>query len=137
MASQVYERWRDVDANTSAYEVLKSRGFDSITNDSLRNQIIYYYEEQAPNLTASAYNDRTFVTERLNPYTDQHFVSIDPIRMEPLDYESLRQDVYYRNLAMMKLFRLQNFILPNYQRTNRMTRELISMIDAELGAEDE
>ena len=127
-------RWRGVAANVSAYEALKSRGLDTITNDELRNQIIYFYEEQAPSLTASANNDRTFVTDRLNPYTDRHFISIDPVRMEPLDYGTLRNDIYFRNLCMMKLFRLQNFILPTYQRTNKMVRDLIVSIDEELGS---
>ena len=129
-------RWRGVAANVSAYEALKSRGLDTITDDELRNQIIYFYEEQAPSLTASSDNDRAFVTDRLNPYTDRHFVSIDPIRMEPLNYGALREDIYFRNLCMMKLFRLQNFILPTYQRTNKMIRDLIDAIDAELGVTD-
>lgn len=127
--------WRGVTSNTAPYEALKSRGFALISDEDLRNNIIYYYENLVDQITGAGDNDRTFVTERVNPYTDRNFLSEDTIMMVPLDYESVRKDVYYRNLCMMKLFRLQTFILPHYQQTNKMIRELIADIDAKLGNE--
>ena len=126
-------RWAGVTSNNAPYEALKSRGFALISDEGLRNNIIYYYENLVHQLTGAGDNDRAFVTERVNPYTDRNFLSEDPVMMVPLDYESLRRDVYYRNLCMMKLFRLQTFIIPQYQQTNKMIRDLITDIDAELG----
>lgn len=126
-------RWRGVTSNTAPYEALKSRGFALISDEDLRNGIIYYYENLVDSLTGAGANDRTFVTERVNPYSDRNFMSLDAISIVPLDYESLRKDVYYRNLCMMKLFRLQTFIIPQYQQTNQAIRALITDIDAELG----
>lgn len=125
--------WRGVTSNTAPYEALKSRGFALISDENLRNNIIYYYENLVHHLTGAGDNDRTFVTERVNPYTDRYFLSEDTIMMVPLDYESVRKDVYYRNLCLMKLFRLQTFILPQYQQTNKLIRDLIEDIDTKLG----
>jgi hypothetical protein len=125
--------WRGTESNRAAFEALRSRGFELVSNADLRSGIIYYYEDQALRPADAARNDREFVVTRLSPYIDQHFIHADTTALVPLDYEILRRDVYFRNLCMTKLSRLQHFILPNYQQTNRMIRELISMIDTELG----
>jgi hypothetical protein len=98
---------------------------------SLRSKIINYYEELALRPAQGALNDRAFVVSRIGPYMDRNFVFEDSRTMVPIDYDSLRRDVYFRNLCITKLRRLQNFILPNYQRTNKMIRELIAAVDIE------
>jgi hypothetical protein len=125
-------RWRGVEVNTAAYETLKSRGLQLISDGELRTRITFYYENVVVQLTDAASNDRDFVTGRLNPYTDTIFVSRDANTMIPLDFNALRNDIYYRNLILMKLFRLQSFILPNYQQATRLVRELIAAIEREI-----
>ena len=93
---------------------------------------IRYYEDQALLPTDAYINDRQFVVSRLAPYMDRRFAIPNLRTMIPVDYESLRRDAYFRNLCMTKLRRLQERILPNYQRTNKMIRELVTAIDTEL-----
>lgn len=126
-------RWRQTTANRAVFEALRSRGFALIQDPSLRAKIIEYYDEVALRPTNAALNDRAFVTSRLTPYMDRHSVFEDSRTLVPLDYEALRRDVYFRNLCMTKLRRLQSFTLPNYQQTNKMIRELIKAIDMALG----
>jgi hypothetical protein len=127
-------RWRQTTANRAVFETLRSRGFALVQDASLRAKIIEYYDEVAFRPTNAALNDRAFVTSRLTPYMDRHVVFKDSRTLVPIDYETLRRDVYFRNLCMTKLRRLQNFTLPNYQQTNKMIRQLIAAIDTELGA---
>ncbi|MCZ6756978.1 MAG: hypothetical protein O7C39_01730 [Bacteroidetes bacterium] len=125
-------RWRGVASSTAPYEALKSRGFALVSDDELRSSIIYYYENQVRTVVRVAANDRIFVAERLLPYVDENFRWESTAVIKPLDYELLRKDNYYRSLCMMKLSRLQNFILPNYEISVAMIREIVDEIDAEL-----
>jgi hypothetical protein len=124
-------RWRQTASNRAAFEALRSRGFELVQDAELRSKIINYYEELALRPAQGALNDRAFVVSRIGPYMDRNFVFEDSRTMVPIDYDSLRRDVYFRNLCITKLRRLQNFILPNYQRTNKMIRELIAAVDIE------
>jgi len=126
------KRWREVRSNTAPYETLKSRGLDMVVSADLRSKIVYYYENRVQSQIRMAMNDREFVTDSINPYIDRNFYYIDTVALEPLNYEALRKDVYFRNLCLAKLFRLQNYILPSYQITNKMIRELLDDIDTEL-----
>ena len=125
-------RWRQTTSNRAAFEALRSRGFQLVQDDELRSMIIVYYDDLALRPTDAALHDHAFVTSRLTPYMDRHIVLKDTRTPIPLDYEALRRDVYFRNLCMTPLRRLQNFTLPHYQRTNKMIRELIAAIDTEL-----
>jgi hypothetical protein len=124
--------WRGTKANRAAFEALRNRGFSLVTNPALRSTIILYYEDQSLLPTNAYLNDREFVVTRLAPYMDRRIIIRNVRTMVPIDYEVLRRDAYFRNLCMTKLRRLQERILPNYQRTNKMIRELIAAIDAEL-----
>ena len=48
-----------VDITTGPYETLKSKGLDLISNDSLRNGIVYYYEQ-----TSKYYIDKNFFLDK-------------------------------------------------------------------------
>jgi len=125
-------QWIGTRANTGPYEALKNRGFELVSNDELQSAIIYYYEQQLPQLSGAVENDRDFVVARLNPYMEHNFRYVDPVVLVPLDYQILRRDNYFRSLVMTKLLRLQNRILVYYQETSKMIRELLDAIDQEL-----
>jgi len=126
-------RWVGVRANTAPYEALKSRGFDLISNDSLRLRLIYYYENQFPIVYEAYLNDRQFVTDEVSPYFHEHFYSPDRSTSQlPLDYEQLRADPFFANLLITKLVRLEGRLLPYYEAALGMIDELLGMIEAEL-----
>jgi hypothetical protein len=125
--------WVGVRTNSAAYEVLKSRGLELISSDSLRLGLIYYYENQFPTLLSASLNDQAFVTEYADQYYRSHGRKVDMETWVPLDYEALRDDPYFWNLGMTKLTRLQNRILPYYEETLDQARELLRDIRDELG----
>ena len=124
--------WRPIRANVAAYEAVKSRGFDLISNENLRIELIYYYEELAPTLRDIYLNDQKMVVDQALPYFYQNLRMVDIWKFVPSDYSQLRNDPYFRNLVMLKLSRLESYLLPNYQRALQAIEELRSKIDAEL-----
>ena len=125
-------RWRGVRANVAAYEALKARGFDLISDESLRLDLIEYYEEIAPNLRDIYLNDRQMVTEQVMPYFFKNLHMADIWKFVPNDYEQLRIDPYFRNLTMYKLGRLESFMLPRFERALTRIEELQTKIAAEV-----
>ncbi len=124
--------WVGVRTNSAPYEALKSRGLELISDESLRLQLIYYYENQFPPLSNAYLNDRAFVRESAYPYFLSNFRQVDPTTWVPLDYAAVRDDPYFWNLCMTKLTRLQNRILPYFEESLDLVRELLREIDSEL-----
>lgn len=124
--------FRGVRANVSAYEALKSRGFELVSDEDLRFQLINYYEELAPTLRDIYQNDRDMVTEQAIPYYYEHLRAVGTWRFVPIDYEQLRRDVHFHNLAMVKISRLETYILPNQERAIARIRELRGLIHSQI-----
>jgi len=103
-----------------------------ISDESLRLQLIYYYENQFPPLSNAYLNDRAFVRESAYPYFLSNFRQVDPTTWVPLDYAAVRDDPYFWNLCMTKLTRLQNRILPYFEESLDLVREVLREIDSEL-----
>ncbi len=125
--------WVGVRTNSAPYEALKSTGFDLISSDSLRLSLIYYYQNQFPLVQAAYLNDRAFATDRVQPYFLEHFRQTEPGIFVPDDYQVLRNDKYFWNLCMIKMGRLQTRILPYYEESIEMIREILVEIEGEIG----
>ena len=65
---------------------------EELSSESLRLQLISYYENQFPSLLNSYLNDRAFVMEEVSPYFHSNFRAVDRSTWTPLDYEELRAD---------------------------------------------
>lgn len=126
-------RWVGVRTNSAPYQALKSSGLDLISSDTLRLKLIYYYENQIAQLVGAYLNNRAFSTDRVAPYFLLNFRQVEPLRFVPDDYEKLRKDKFFWNLCVTKMSRLQNRILPYYERTIESNRELVADIEVELG----
>lgn len=124
--------FRGVRANVSAYEALKSRGFELVSDEELRFELINYYEELAPALRDIYQNDRDMVTEQAIPYYYEHFRAVGTWQFVPVDYEQLRRDVHFHNLAMLKISRLEVYILPNQESAIEKIRNLQRLVDSQL-----
>jgi hypothetical protein len=125
--------WVGVRTNSAPYEALKSRGFELISDESLRLQLIYYYENQFPKLLNAYLNDRAFFREMASPYFVSNFRQVARSTWVPLDYAALRDDPYFWNLCMIKLQRLENRILPYFEESLASARDLLEVINDELG----
>ena len=125
-------RWVGVRSNTAPYEALKSRGFDLVSDDRLRLKLIFYYENQFPSLYESYINGREFARLNIVPYFLASFRATTSNTWVPIDYQTLRSDSYFRNLCLSKLSRLQEYILPNYEKSLSMIRDILSEIESEI-----
>ena len=67
------------------------------------------------------------------PYYMKNFRQTEPGTYIPDDYQDIRYDKYFWNLCMMKLTRLQDRILPHYEQTIEMNRDILANIETELG----
>jgi len=126
-------RWVGVRSNSAPYEALKSTGFDLISSESLRLKLIFYYENQFPRVLGAYLNDRSFTIERIEPYYLENFRQTEPGIFVPDDYRRLRDDKYFWNICMTKISRLQNRILPSYEDSLAIIRELLGGIENEFG----
>ncbi len=125
--------WAGVQTNSAPYEALKSTGFDLISSDPLRLKLIYYYENQFPKIRGAYLNDRAFTLDRADPYFYEKFRQDEPGKFVPDDYQKLRQDKFFWILCMTKLRRLKNRILPSYEQTIELNRDILADIEAEIG----
>ncbi len=126
-------RWVGVGTNSAPYEALKSTGFDLISSSRLQLALIYYYENQFPRLQGAYLNDRAFAVDRVVPYYLENFRQTEPRTFIPDDYQRLRQDKYFWNLCMTKVSRLQNRLVPRYEESLEMIRDILADIEIELG----
>ena len=95
--------------------------------------LIDSYEEIVPTLRDIYLNDRQMVTSQVVPYFHENLHMVDIFKFVPNDYEQLRIDSYFRSLAMLKLMKLETFMLPNNEVALSRLRDLQTRIDAVLG----
>ena len=125
--------WRGgVRMRTAPYEELKNRGFSLISNPSLRTKLIDLYEDQFPTLRGTSLIDQEFATTQVSPYFNTRFRNTENGERLPIDYDALRSDPLFENLAVEKLGRLRERLLPKYDRLTAGIRDVLSEIETEL-----
>ncbi|MEL6535239.1 MAG: hypothetical protein AAFQ98_07510 [Bacteroidota bacterium] len=125
--------------NTSGYETLKSRGFELISNDSLRKKIIslYEYDYQFLKKLEEEYYELQFQEnyfDEINRAIAPHFTYNDTGHMTDLALP-LRLPQAERNLLLSYLWKIQGnrrFILQLYQQVEGNIDTLIGEIEQEL-----
>ena len=121
--------WRWYEPNRGPYESLKARGFDLISDDSLRLELISMFED----------NRLHRVNETMWLHSNDQILSYFNHKLkrtvggwEPIDYEKLLKDELFLNLCKLKLDDLQNWMIPTYKRTTSTILALNSHIRKEL-----
>jgi hypothetical protein len=118
--------------NTSAYENLKTQGFDLISNDTIRNAITHLYTNQY---------DRLLKYEK-EMSMDQNGQVVLPVylkrlRMDawwdamPLDYEALLDDLEFREVCRYKGITM-DFMKNHCNDSRNAVIRLINLIEKEL-----
>ena len=123
--------------NTGGYENLKSRGFEIISNDSLRKSIINIYDRWVDFIHDLGDMNNTVSLEQFNPRYKFYFKNFQRdleglyVSFKPQDYEKLIQ-----NNAFLKLIREQKY---NNEYTIQaldmgitQIKELIAQLETEL-----
>lgn len=134
LATDLYECrwWTSPYLNYAAYDSLKSRGTELISDPKLRYAILDLYEADYAWLENDI--DKTlwnFQTAVIEPVFNRHVLAVESERFVPNDYKTLLESDEFTNMLHMKL---------DYQRTSvrgqrnvlQETEKVIRLIDAQL-----
>ena len=126
----VLHGWTSFISNVGAYETLKLRGMETITNDSLRQEISYYYEigQQHILRTEKVYQDHYF--DHFKPQLMRHFMVKD-WSMTPIDLVATQKDKYFLEVTGFA-FSYEQMMLSIYQETVINIESLMEQINGEL-----
>lgn len=128
--------WRGVRMRLGPYEQIRSRGFSLISDSSIRMKLIDLYETDFGGLQYSTENDQVVSRDQILPYFYARFRHPGNKAWEPIDYAALISDPVFENLLIAKQYRLQRFVLPDYERVIDAIGEVLIEIDKELGRTD-
>lgn len=120
-------------ANSSAFDNLKSIGFDLIRNDSLRREITALYSERYPFLAnVEVEMDVTMQLQDMGPHIYEKLV-VDTVWKSgyPIDLKTLREDNAFKGTLRMNKW-IRSFMIAQYSGIEQRILKLIEMIDLEL-----
>lgn len=133
--------WRVVRIKTAPFEALKVEGYRMISNATLREKLISFYEDNYARLAYNSDLDRDFAIEEIDPYFFRNFV----LRVEtsdaidggaqvwvPKDYDKIKSELYIANLCRHRAYILRRFVLRDYEITTAAMREILDIIEQEL-----
>lgn len=121
---------RVLQANTGPYEVLRTRGFDLLTNDSLRSRIVHYYGTNVPFMNMRYARVDGFVQNFSAPYYFKHFTGVarGVTTAVPVSYEFVSHDPEFRNLVSWGLGDL-DIMVTSYVISLQEGHQLLNSID--------
>ncbi len=124
-------------ANTSAYDNLKSIGFNLIRNDSLRQMITTLYSERYTYLRNLEFEaDGKLQFDHILPQLLAKVV-VDTVweSGHPIDPEALMEDASFKGLLRMNMF-IRAYMIDQYQGVEQRVLALQAMIDQEVAARE-
>ncbi|MCU0352803.1 MAG: DUF6090 family protein [Cytophagales bacterium] len=117
--------------NRAAYETLKSKGLDLVSNDSLRISITTLYEYTYKSVELSEDTQTGYLQDELQNYTSELFNIYDSYESPEQVYEHLRAHPRFRTfLLYSRAYNLSSE--KNYRELARQVQQLIRRIDTEL-----
>ena len=124
--------WSIYTPNPGPYEALRSRGFDLISNESLRMSLIDYYEVRARRAMSTAEENRNYNRNAAIPYYDKNFIRDSDWNLVPIDFEVVRRDPLFTNICQRKRHNMTVWVLPHYEAAVSEARALIRNIEQHL-----
>jgi len=125
---------------TGAYEFLKSKGIDLITNDSLRNRISFIFENEFSILKSENEVWSNNLQQNISyPYHVKHFrryyagedKANETEMARPFDYKSLLKDEEFKSINS-EIISNRKWNINSLQRLLGEVQDLITQIDSEL-----
>jgi hypothetical protein len=122
----------DVVLTSSAFETLKSIGFELIKKDSLRKEILYLFEVTYPTLMQNTkrIEDQVWSTASV-PIYQKYFRREIEGQAKPIDYGALLQDKEFTNMLSFRVALRKSSTSSKIQVVNE-TKKLIEFIENEL-----
>ncbi|WP_298518403.1 DUF6090 family protein [uncultured Kordia sp.] len=117
-------------SNIGPYETLKSRGLETISNDSIRLKISLYYDFEYEKIQT---NERQHYEHHINYMKPMMLKSFDMSNNEikPLNYDELFHDFEFKQTISWAL-RIDQYMLDLYKRLSKKARSLIKELDDEI-----
>jgi len=119
--------------NIGAYETLKAKGLDLISNDSIREKIILVYEisyKYYQDVAKNRYLSESFIQEYCATLFN-NLDSFDPTAMVPNNYSLLRKDTLYRTIINTRIAQVKLSLL-DLEFNKKSVDDLRSGIRAEV-----
>lgn len=117
-------------SNIGPFETLKSRGLETISNDSLRIKVSLYYDLEYDRIQSNELRHHQHYNEYLKPMMLKHF-DLSSQYLEPLHYDEIVQNFEFKQIIYWAL-RNDSYMLNCYQSLDRQGRALIVDIDSEI-----
>lgn len=117
-------------ANTGPYETLKSRGLDTIENDSIRLKISLYYDFEYEKIQTNEKRHYEHHMNYLKPMMMKHF-DLSDYRLIPINYEQLINDFDFKQSIYWAL-RTDAYMLDLYQALKKKGNLLIESLNKEI-----
>ncbi len=116
---------------TGAYETLKSRGFETISNDQIRLEIARYYDYECESIKSAEIRHHRHYQDYLKPAILENFELLPNYRLEPTDYEQLLQNQAFQK-ALRWAWRIDFAMLQLYKGLETKVEKLIGDLDQEI-----
>ena len=142
--------WNQSTLNRGPYEVLKSKGFDLISSETLRMNLVDYYDTQSALLEITGDENRVYNRDIVLPYFVKNFLIFRDLELtavpcnetgscykrqrpiKPINYDALSADPYFINICLSKLDNMANWVLPTYRSTIAIAESLLADIAIEI-----
>jgi hypothetical protein len=119
--------------NRSSYEVLKAKGLDLISSDTVRLRIVDLYDQVYAEVEGGQDAERNLMFEVVRPYFLHTFRNIRFRESAvPLDYAQLARDPYFRNVLDYRLASLRVNAMSTGDEAIRAVTNTIVLLDQEI-----
>lgn len=119
------------------FEALRSKGFDLVSNESLRLGLIELYDALYTRVEANIDRDAFFVNGQIRPFLMKEFRRDPSDAWHPKDLNAVRDDGYLANMSKMRAFYLKEYTLPSLEEATKANRDLRERIERVIGNTDE
>jgi hypothetical protein len=121
---------------TAPFEALRARGFDLVSDESLRVELIRLYDDLYAVAKRQVDADRDFVIGRVRPYLLEEFIRDPSHQWLAKDIETVKADGYLANLSKMRAYTLNEIAIPSVESAIDGNRRLSSAIGDIVGVSD-
>ncbi|MCD2260749.1 hypothetical protein [Psychroserpens luteolus] len=117
-------------SNEGPYETLKSRGLETINNDSLRLKIALYYDFEYEKIKTNEKQHYEHYVNNLKPLMIEHF-DLSNYKLKPINYDSLFDDFRFKQTINWAL-RTDQYMLELYRNLHKNGETLIKELNDEI-----
>jgi hypothetical protein len=124
---------RTLQRNSGPYEVLRARGFELLSDDSLRARVVHFYGITYPFIATRYTRVDEFVQEYSQPYFLQNFRGTTRFGgpVTAVSYEHVARDLYFANLVTLHLAAL-NLLRSSYEEALNEGLALLEALDRQI-----